>query len=154
MTGHAASGSTGSAPPVEAETHPSRRLVVSVMSRPVVALTEDRPLEEALEALVATGSRHIVVVDRRWRCLGVLSDRMLVAEWAHDMSSLSRRRVAELLEPEQAIVDSDTTIADVARMMRRLGVDAVAVIDADGSLTGIVTGSDLIAVLGDDGERH
>lgn len=148
MTGYATSRFTDSAPTVEAETHPSRRLVISVMSRPVVALTEERPLEEALEALVATGSRHIVVVDRVCRCLGVLSDRMLVAAWAHDMSSLTRRRVVELLEPEQAIVEGNATIAEVARMMHRLGVDAVAVIDADGSLAGIVTGSDLIAVLG------
>jgi CBS domain-containing protein len=149
MTTHAASRSTDPAPSVEAETHPARRLVISVMSRPVVAVTEDRPLAEALEALVATGSRHVIVVDRGWRCLGILSDRMLVAAWAHDMTSLTRRRVVELLEPEQAIVDSDATIAEVARVMHRLGVDAVAVIGADGSLAGIVTGSDLIAVLGD-----
>jgi CBS domain-containing protein len=128
----------------------ANRSVAEIMSQPVVALTPDRVLDEALHALVRFGIRHLAVVHRGGRCLGIISDRMIVSAWAHNMSCLGVRRVRDLLEPEPATVHPQTTVAEVARVMAQLRVDAVAVTEPDGTLTGIVTGSDLVALLSRD----
>jgi CBS domain-containing protein len=134
--------------------HPGSRPIAEIMSQPVVALTPDRVLNDALDTLVRFGLRHIAVVDHAGRHLGIIADRMIVAAWAHNMSCLHIRRVHELLEPEPAAVRRQTTVTEVARLMAVRGVDAVAVTEVDGTLTGIVTGSDLVALLSRDGQPN
>lgn len=123
------------------------RRVTEIMSHPVIALTPERVLDDALDTLVKFGLRHLAVVDQGGRCLGIISDRMIVSAWAHNMSCLRSRQVHELLEPEPATVRRQASISEVAQVMGRLRVDAVAVTDPDGTLAGIVTGSDLVALL-------
>jgi CBS domain-containing protein len=87
------------------------------------------------------------VVDGAGRCVGVLADRAVAAAWAHDPGALARVPVAAGLDPDPAVVDSDARVGDAARLMRTAGVDAVVVVDPAGLPVGIVTGSDLIALL-------
>ncbi|SCF03596.1 CBS domain-containing protein [Micromonospora coriariae] len=123
------------------------RPVTEVMSSPVFSVDVDILLGDALEALVRTGRRHLVAVDGAGRCLGVLADRAVAAAWAHDHAALSRLTVAAALDPDPATVSTDARVIDAARLMRAGGIDAVAIVDADGRPVGIVTGSDLIALL-------
>lgn len=132
-------------------TSPGSRPIAEIMSRPVVALTPERVLNDALDTLVRFGLRHVAIVDHAGRHLGIIADRMIVAAWAHNMSCLYTRHVHELLEPEPATVRRQTTVTEVARLMALHGVDAIAVTEVDGTLTGIVTGSDLVALLSRDG---
>ncbi|TNH31122.1 CBS domain-containing protein [Micromonospora orduensis] len=44
-------------------------------------------------------------------------------------------------------MSTEARVIDAARLMRAGGVEAVAIVDADGNPVGIVTGSDLIALL-------
>ncbi|GIJ21984.1 hypothetical protein Vlu01_26080 [Micromonospora lutea] len=125
----------------------ARRPVTEVMSSPVLSVSVDTRLGDALEAMVRTGRRHLVVVDTAGRCAGVLADRAVAAAWAHDHAALTRLTVAQALDPDPAVVNSHAKVVDAARLMRARGVDAVAVLNPDGLPMGIVTGSDLIALL-------
>jgi CBS domain-containing protein len=51
------------------------------------------------------------------------------------------------LQAASAVVGPQAKVLDVARLMRSAGVDAVAVAEADGQPIGIVTGTDLVALL-------
>jgi CBS domain-containing protein len=88
-----------------------------------------------------------VVIDETGRCVGVLSDRAIAAAWASDFNALAVRAVASALEPEPATISALDEVIDAAIMMRAHGIDAVAVTDAEGRPVGIVTGSDLVAML-------
>jgi CBS domain-containing protein len=123
------------------------RPVTEAMSSPVFAVGADVPFAEALEVLVRTGRRHLAVVDGAGRCVGVLADRAVAAAWAHDPGALARVPVAAGLDPDPAVVGRDARVGDAARLMRAAGVDAVVVVDPAGLPVGIVTGSDLIALL-------
>jgi CBS domain-containing protein len=57
-----------------------------------------------------------------------------------------RRRVRDILSPTVPAVAPDAPIVEVARAMRRFGVDAAVVVDGD-SLVGIVTTTDVVAAL-------
>lgn len=126
----------------------ARRPVGEVMSRPVLAVDAGVRLVDALQTMVRSGRRHLVVVDGAGRCLGVLADRVIASAWAQDPAGLSRRAVAGVLDTARpATVSESARVVDAARLMRAAGVDAVAVVDAAGSPVGIVTGSDLIGLL-------
>jgi CBS domain-containing protein len=118
-----------------------------VMTSPVVCVTADMPLGAALRTMVNAGSRHLVVVDRDGRCLGVLADRAVAAAWAYNPAALDATTVGLVLDRDAALVGESTQLAAVASRMRSAGIDAVAVVDTDRHPVGIVTGSDLVALL-------
>lgn len=121
--------------------------VGAVMSQPVLAVTVDRTLQDALAALVNTGLRHLAVVDSAGRCRGVLADRAIAAVWVRDPGALARLRVAELVGGHPPAVLPGASVAAVARVMVRSGVDAVPVVDPVGHLLGIVTTTDVVRAL-------
>jgi CBS domain-containing protein len=117
------------------------------MSRPAVAVREYATLSDALRAFAASGLRHLVVVDSAGRCLGLLSDRLIAGAWAANPMCFDEVEVAQLLEPDQPIVVATATIAQAARVMHRLATDAVVLVDAVAEPVGVLTASDLIALL-------
>lgn len=121
--------------------------VTDVMSHPVYTVRGDVTLVQALGAMVATGRRHLAVVDSEDRCLGVVGDRAVAAAWADDPGVLEHRRIRQLLDAKPSLVGADATVGDVARRMYTDGVDAVAVIDRHGCPIGMVTGGDLIGLM-------
>lgn len=121
--------------------------VADVMSHPVLSVTADVLLGDALAAMVRTGRRHIAVVDRAFRCLGVIGDRAVAAAWAVDPTALACTRVAHILDRRPSVVGTEATVRDAARAMYLDGVDAVAVIDRHGCPVGMITGGDLVALI-------
>jgi CBS domain-containing protein len=121
--------------------------VTDVMSHPVFTVRGDVTLVQALGAMVATGRRHLAVVDSEGRCLGVVGDRAVAAAWADDPGVLEHRRTRQLLDDKPSLVGADATVGDVARRMYADAVDAVAVIDRHGCPIGMVTGGDLIRLM-------
>ena len=125
----------------------ARRPVTDVMSSPVTSVPDDLLLGDALRAMVRLRHRHLVAVDHTGRCVGVLVDRAIAAAWADDPTSLSVRRVRAALPPEPVLVGERARVLDVARLMHATGVDAAVVVDAELRPVGIVTGTDLVALL-------
>jgi CBS domain-containing protein len=121
--------------------------VTTIMRAPVFTVVESVVLLHALAAMLATGRRHLAVVDSLGQCHGVIGDRAVAAAWADDPSSMTHRQVGRLLDPRPSVVGTDATVGDVARRMHMDAVDAVVVIDRTGRPVGIVTGGDLISLL-------
>ena len=118
------------------------RAATGIMSSPAIAILGSARLGSALTALTRTGLRHLVVVDERSRCVGVIA-----AAWAADPAALECVTVAGVLEARPAVVGAHASVGEVARVMHTDGVDAVAVIDRGGRPVGLVTGGDLIALM-------
>jgi CBS domain-containing protein len=123
------------------------RPVSDIMSQPVAYVSAGTPLGEALRVMVRLRHRHLVVVDGEGRCVGVLSDRVIAAAWAHDPTSLDREPAGGTLPAAAPVVGPRARVLDAARLMRNTGTDAVVVADETGAPVGIVTGTDLVALL-------
>ncbi|WP_155375323.1 CBS domain-containing protein [Catellatospora vulcania] len=123
------------------------RQISEVMSAPPYSVPTSTTLGDALAVMVREGLRHLVVTDEGGRCVGVLADRSVVAAWAAEPAALSYRRVSSVLDRTPAVVAGGAAVVDAARLMRTACVDAVAVVDARGVAVGVVTGSDLVALL-------
>lgn len=125
----------------------AQRPIREVMTKNPICVTGDDLLEEALTCMIRTGLRHLVVSGEGGRCVGILSDRSIAAAWASDYAVLAHNRVRSAIDLLPAVVSVAGTVADAARLMQTTGVDAVAVIDEAGAAVGVITGSDLVALL-------
>jgi CBS domain-containing protein len=124
-----------------------RQPVTTIMRSPVFTVTENVALFASAGAMLATGRRHLAVVDSLGHCHGVIGDRAVAAAWADNPSSLSDRPVRQLLGTRPSVVGTDATVGDVARRMHTDAVDAVVGIDRTGCPVGVITGGDLIALM-------
>jgi CBS domain-containing protein len=116
------------------------------MSRPVVTIEGTASLWDAVERFFPSGLRHpIVVTDGR--CLGVIADRHVAAEWPLHRLELRTRLVREILEDCQPDTVPDAPMVDAAWVMLGNRVDALPVVDEEHRIVGVLTGSDLIRAL-------
>lgn len=132
----------------------ARARVSQAMSRPVLTIDVSESLWDAWQLLSVSGLRHLVVVDDG-RCLGVVSDRMILTDIPLAEQRMRARGICDLLTgtPVRSVLDT-APLADVARTMARYSAEAVPVLDSLGRLVGIVTASDLVRWWADDGSEQ
>jgi CBS domain-containing protein len=131
--------------------------VEEVMTRNVVSVPADMPLQAVAEVLLDCGISGAPVVDDAGRVLGLVSKTDLV-RWQMDEDDQDLPPFAD--EPGQA-VEADATAEDVmtkgivtvqagaslseaAGVMAQAGVHRVPVVDAAGVVVGLVTSMDFV----------
>ena len=118
--------------------------VRDVMSTGVKSVAAALPADEAWQRMRAERIHHLVVLDGK-AIAGVISDRDAggpkgaAARAGHDVRDLMTRHVVT--------VNPDTTVKRVANLLRGRSIGCVVVAD-NGRVTGIVTTSDLLDLLG------
>ena len=123
-----------------------RLTAADVMTPDPITIT-DRDTVAAAWELLARGAFHHLPVVHAGRCIGMLDDRTLLQAWQPGMLSRVRRQVVDLLPRRPATVRPDLPLVEVAGVLRRQGVDAVAVMDAHERLVGVVTSADIVAAV-------
>lgn len=113
-----------------------------VMSAPTVSIPPTTSVWTAWSLMMRTGLRHLVVA-ADGKCVGVIDDRAVFAQWPMGPLALRRHTVRELARPATTCVLPGTDLRLVAQAMVDNAVDAVPVVTAEGRLVGIVTGSDV-----------
>lgn len=63
-------------------------------------------------------------------------------------------QVADIMRTSVKTADGEDTFADVAKVMRSNGISSVVVLNADGTLAGIVTERDIVNLVAAGGEPH
>lgn len=121
-----------------------------VMSAPAITVEPGTTVWAAWSIMTSTGLRHLVVACDS-RCVGVVDDRTVFAQWPMGPLALRRRCVGEIMRGRTSCVLPDVDVRSVAMAMARDGVDAVPVVEADGTLLGIVTGSDVVRAVAEHG---
>jgi CBS domain-containing protein len=120
------------------------KTIGEIMSKPVLTVEIGESLWDAWQLLFVSGLRHLVVLDDNGICIGILSDRNILADVPSTLEHLADRRVRDII----ARVPIATTSPDVnpraaAMVMREQAIEALPVIDND-RLVGIVTESDIV----------
>ncbi|WP_436498404.1 CBS domain-containing protein [Actinokineospora sp. HUAS TT18] len=120
--------------------------VRSVMTRDVVGIVPDAPLEVALRMMVAAHVRHLPVV-RDGRYLGTVHETDLLWRlWSTDDHRTASTVGAIVTSSRYPCVEATATVGEAAARMVAQNVDAAVVID-HGTLVGIVTVTDLLAAV-------
>jgi CBS-domain-containing membrane protein len=102
---------------------------------------------EALERFVATGARHLVVVDDEGHVEGLLALPHLSRIWNRSPRRLRETSIAGLPYARWATVTPATPLAQVVRVMAEFDIDAAPVCETGGPLVGVVTASAIVAAL-------
>jgi CBS domain-containing protein len=137
-----------------------------VMLKAVPTIGPDAPLEEALDMLVASPLRRVVVVDEGGRVRGIVLDRELLKRYSQrEKPGLLRALgnlltpgraadqafgvlVREAMEPDVFSVREDSPLSEVLRRMLETGGKRLVVLDPEGRLRGMVDRDSMLGIIG------
>lgn len=132
---------------------PAVLVAEQVMTAPVVTLTAEAMITEALRQFQANAFRHVPVVSSAGRLVGIVSERDILRHLAGLTASYQPRfpssgdmRVDEVMTPRVLTANVDTDVRYIARLFveQRIGAMPVA---KEGALLGIITRSDVLGAV-------
>jgi len=118
--------------------------LAEIMNKDVQTVPPTMPATDAWNLMRTKGIRHLVVMEGR-EIRGVLSQRDVGGRSGADLRG--RSRVADLMTTSVVTAAPEDTVRRAANLMRGRTIGCVPVM-ARGRLAGIVTASDLLALLG------
>ena len=126
-------------------------LVRERMSRNPYTISADAPMEEALKQMRENSFRHLPVVDKSGKLVGIVSETDLLYASPTSAASLSiyemqyllsRLTVGQVMTKDVITVTEDTPVEDAARIMTDHKIGGLPVL-RDGEIIGIITETDL-----------
>ena len=133
--------------------NPSVLLAEQVMTSPVVILTPEASITEALSQFQKNAFRHIPVVTSAGRLVGIISDRDILRYLAGLSESYQQQvphtrdaRVEQLMTPQVLTASADTDVRYIARLFVEQHIGAMPIVK-EGKLKGIITRSDVLGTV-------
>ena len=112
-------------------------------------IDDDETLQDVVGRFVAGAGRHLIVLDRDGRCLGVLGPRHVAQAHHFDLRRDAEIPVRELGYAPWIMVGPDDDLRTCAQMLVEHDLDAVPVLDADRRILGLVTARDITRAAAD-----
>jgi CBS-domain-containing membrane protein len=109
-----------------------------MMTTQVKTIYEDESISAADWDMVIGELRHLPVIDRERRVVGLVSDRDLLRSTAQPAS------VASVMTRDVRAIGPDTLAIEAVEHLLRSKHGALPVVDAHGTLVGIVTSTDFL----------
>jgi acetoin utilization protein AcuB len=126
-----------------------------IMHTDLITVSPQTTLVQARDLLEKNRIDHLLVVNDKKKLVGIVSDRDLKQNWASPATSLSTHELNYLLTKVMVsmimiktvvTVPTSTTIERAALVMQQHRISALPVME-DGELAGIITSTDVMAVL-------
>ena len=114
------------------------RLVRDLMTREPATLRPSDTVERAQREMQLGNIRHLPVLGRDHRLVGILSDRDLLQH------PTAGAHVRDLMQGEVLSVAADTELTEAAYMLLSRRIGSLPVCDGDGQLLGILTETDFV----------
>ena len=114
----------------------SSALVKDYMTRNVITVTPDTPNKEVIELMKATGHDGFPVKTNGEVIGMVTAFDLLLKEWVPQVSGI--------MSTDVVVADHEMPINDAARVMFRMGISRLPVVDKESKLVGILTNTDIV----------
>jgi acetoin utilization protein AcuB len=126
-----------------------------LMTKKLITVSADTPMQKAYELVKKNNIRHLPVVDLNARLVGMISDRDLklathlnkVGEIETELSFAPKEMVEDYMSWPVLTVDEKTPLDQVAQMMVDERVSALIVNAPNHYMKGIITTEDLLLYL-------
>jgi CBS domain-containing protein len=130
------------------------RTVADVMTRKLVTVSERDLLESLEELMRRLRLRHLPVVDRQGKLVGLVTHRDLLsafASWLTDKEAeenalIKQLPVRRIMQHEVLTVQPEDSLVEAGKLLWGSKIGCLPVIDGDGMLVGIITEADFIRV--------
>ncbi len=128
--------------------------IEEVMTTELYTLTVTASVHNARILMDQKKIRHLPIVDRRGRLVGLVSQRDLLAKTPSTLEDMSRRQrieaesslsVADIMTTDVLVVDERESLRDAALAMQAHGHGCLPIV-TDGRLKGIITSADFVQV--------
>jgi len=119
-------------------------------NREVVTAEKDMSIAEVARLMQEFHVGDLIVVENlngRTRPVGIVTDRDLVIEVLAQMAPIDAIRVSDVMSYDIATISENDELWETLEQMRKLGVRRMPVVDAGGSLVGIITLDDLMELM-------
>jgi len=114
------------------------------MSAPVVTARADADYRTAFDIMRERGVHHLPVVDAHGKVVGMVAQRdMLIAATRYQNAPVE---IAEVMRRPVVTTKPDLPVVEAARIMMTQKIGCLPVVDADLTLLGVITESDLFEV--------
>ncbi|WP_190814240.1 CBS domain-containing protein [Saccharopolyspora pogona] len=121
-----------------------------IMTRPVVSVTNETSLREAIVLLTENGVGALPVIDSNNQVVGVVGESDLLRDRVADGSSTadwdSTTAVGDVMHHPARVAEMGTETDELASMMLSFGLHSIPIVD-HGTLVGIVARRDLLRTL-------
>jgi acetoin utilization protein AcuB len=124
------------------------------MTRDVITIDLDTTILEASELLARHRIRHLPVVDKESRLVGIVTDRDIRSampsivlndeEVSREKERLAQLKVKDIMTKEIVTISPNNTLEDALLLMQRTKVGAFPVLDHRGRLQGLLSIRDLM----------
>lgn len=123
----------------------AQQSVNEIMSAPVLTIELRNSLWDAWQMLSVSGLRHLIVLGQDNECLGLISDRQILAEIPATAEHLGSLQVNDLMgQALHIFLSPEHTPQQAAALMREHDLEAMPVCTPDGKIAGILTQTDLV----------
>lgn len=124
--------------------------VSRTMTRDVICVSPSHSLTNAYELMTEWSIRHLPVVEGR-RLVGILSDRDLLLSGIRTARGVGFPPdiVSSIMTPRPLTCRRGASIGEAVGLMLDHKIDCLPVVDMDGDLVGLITSTDLLALLRD-----
>jgi acetoin utilization protein AcuB len=127
----------------------------SLMTKKIIKIKPEMPMQIAYEEMKAHGIRHLPVVDQVGKLVGILSDVDVqravnvktINEIEREMTFNPHDTVENFMSWPVQTVDERTSIKELTKMMIELKVSAIVVNGPNQYVKGIITTEDLLKYL-------
>ncbi|MEH1099442.1 CBS domain-containing protein [Micromonospora sp. CPCC 205561] len=116
--------------------------VSDVMTKQVIYLPTETPLDEAARVMKEADIGDVVVTDGA-TLAGMLTDRDIVVRAVAERSDPATTTIGSIVTREVVMIEQHSTAAEAAALMRERGIRRVLVCDSERKLVGIVSLGDL-----------
>ena len=116
------------------------------MTTPAVVIGPEATLAEACELMAREHLHHLPVVESG-RLVGIVSATDLIVRSSGGTADVGHIQIAEVMHRDPISVSRKATLDDAAVLLAGGRYHSLPVTDADGTVVGVVTSTDLIVVL-------
>jgi len=111
-------------------------LVKDYMTKEVITVTPETPNEEVIKLMKTTGHDGFPV-KTNGEVIGIVTAfDLLLKPWDN--------AVKDIMSTDIVVADQDMSLNDASRVMFRMGISRLPVIDKEGELVGIITNTDIV----------
>jgi len=121
-------------------------LVKDVMSSPVITVKDVATVDEVAQIMDSQKRGCAIVTDKDGRPLGIITERDLVVRVVARNIKPDTLRAGDVMTSPLITIESDSTLTEAARQMRRLNIRRLGVTYKE-QMIGIISSKDILGVI-------
>lgn len=119
-----------------------------IMTRKVVMVTEDTPVEEVERLLALKTISGVPVIDRDNKVIGVISEADLILSEIRQEGRRNGKKASDIMTSPPLIAYEDTDLEELGKTMIERKIRRIVVVDGENRPIGIISRRDIIRTFG------